>query len=73
MTTDDYKLNHGLFDDLAYNYPIIGQKQEFKKVENFINDHSKMGSRTFLIIGDYGCGKTLFFNVIKEKFRQKKL
>lgn len=72
MTSEDYKLQHGLFDDLAYNYPLVGQKAEWKKVENFINDHSKSGSRTLLIIGDYGCGKTLLFNIIKEGFRKKK-
>lgn len=68
MPTEDYKLKHGLFDDLRYDYPIIGRDEELIKLENFINKESS-GSRTFLIIGDYGTGKTFLFNKIQEKFR----
>ncbi len=71
MTSDDYNLKHGLFDDLRQDYPIIGRKEEIKRLENFINKNS-VGSRTFLIIADYGLGKTLLLNKIKEKFHDKK-
>ncbi|MCV0400999.1 MAG: hypothetical protein K5777_03330 [Nitrosopumilus sp.] len=68
MTSDDYNLKHGLFDDLAYEYPIIARNEQWKILEDFINKDSK-GSRTFLIVGDYGCGKTLFLQNVKNKFR----
>jgi len=70
MTADDYKLKHGLFDDLLYDYPVVGRKEEMERLENFINKEST-GSRTFLIIGDYGTGKTLLLHKIREKFRTK--
>jgi|APSaa5957512535_1039671.scaffolds.fasta_scaffold07575_6 hypothetical protein len=71
MTTEDYNLKHGLFDDLRQDYPIVGRKEEMNRLENFIIKKS-VGSRTFLIIGDYGLGKTLLLNKIKEKFNDKK-
>lgn len=71
MTSEDYNLKHNLFDDLAYDYPIIGKKQEWKKLESFINKTSE-GSRTFLIIADFGCGKTLFLSKIKEYFKNNR-
>ncbi|MDE2590524.1 MAG: DUF2791 family P-loop domain-containing protein, partial [Patescibacteria group bacterium] len=71
MTSEDYNLKHSLFDDLAYEYPMIARKEEWKTVSDFINKQS-LGSRTFLIVGDYGCGKTFFFAKIIDNFRKGK-
>lgn len=71
MTSEEFNLKHSLFDDLDYNYSIIGAKNEWKLLTNFINKSAE-GSRTFLIVGDYGCGKTFFFQKIIESFKKGK-
>ena len=72
MTIENYNLKHGLFDDLRQDYKIIGRKEEIKRIDDFINKES-VGSKTFLIIADYGLGKTLLLNRIREKFRAKNM
>lgn len=71
MTSEEYDLKRGLFDDLAQEYPMVARKKEWKTLENFINTPS-LGSRTFLIVADYGCGKTFFFTRISDYFKNGK-
>lgn len=67
---ENFNLKHGLFDDLQYDYQMVGREKEWKTIENFINKESR-GSRSLLIIGDYGCGKTLMLKEIRNGFKNK--
>ena len=68
---EPFNLKHGLFADVDTKYPLIGRKNEWKSIEYFINNQSH-GSRTFLIIGDYGSGKTFMLDKIREAFKNNK-
>ena len=70
--SEDFSLKHGLFDDVRHEYPMVGMKKEWKFIEDFINKESH-GSRTLLIIGDYGSGKTFMLEKIRHKFKSKML
>ena len=68
--SESFNLRHGLFDDLQYDHPMVGRKEEWKTIENFINKESH-GSRSLLIIGDYGSGKTFLLKKIRKGFKNK--
>lgn len=71
MTAEDFHLKHGLFDDLRQDYPVVGRKDEMRRLDDFI-DKKFVGSRTFLIIGDYGIGKTLLLKKSEKDLAIKK-
>ena len=68
--SESFDLKHGLFDDLQHEYPMVGRKTEWAAIENFINKESH-GCRSFLIIGDYGSGKTFMLGKIRREFKNK--
>ncbi|MFA6329929.1 MAG: BREX system ATP-binding domain-containing protein [Candidatus Micrarchaeia archaeon] len=68
---------YGLIDNPflpdSYSFPMAGRKKEWEQIIERINKaSSESGSKTLLLIGDYGMGKTFTLQQIDNNIHEKK-
>lgn len=73
MKYRDYGFKDNPFDDDSLDYPMKGREKEGKKIKQLLDKSlTGKGSKTILILGDYGYGKTFTLEKIVEGFNNNK-
>jgi archaellum biogenesis ATPase FlaH len=69
MKTRDYGFLGDPFDEDSFDYEMRGRKQEWDKITRLMNKAlTESGSRTILILGDYGYGKSFTLEKMVKQF-----
>ena len=69
MKQRDYGFKENPFVDESLDYPMKGRQKEWSRIQRLLaKSLTEKGSKTMLIIGDYGYGKTFMLEKIVEGF-----